>query len=205
MAVKHKVIHKALIGVSDFEMVYLSGVKSDSVSRIEIGRDMSTGEGFLMEYITNTDDNIILDSTQTSYNLLFPKLPQTLFTTPSFDSSAVSVKSSDGHLCVLVNVEVKSGCESEFIDATLVNCRNSMTESGIIRFDLLQNEKNPSNFILVEVYSTEDAPVKHKETEHYNTWRNTVESMMNRPRTAIKLRTEFPIPLLWKYSSDQLE
>jgi quinol monooxygenase YgiN len=59
----------------------------------------------------------------------------------------------------------------------------SAQEPGIARFDVLQQEDDPTRFVLVEVYKTPDAPAKHKETAHYNRWREVAEPMMSAPRT----------------------
>jgi quinol monooxygenase YgiN len=44
----------------------------------------------------------------------------------------------------------------------------------------------------VEVYRTADDPAKHKETAHYQKWRDTVAEMMAEPRAAIKYDNVYP-------------
>ena len=51
---------------------------------------------------------------------------------------------------------------------------NSIQEPGIARFDVVQQTDDPTRFVLVEVYRDADAPARHKETAHYQTWRDTV-------------------------------
>ncbi len=41
--------------------------------------------------------------------------------------------------------------------------------------------------MLLEVYRSPDAPAAHKETGHYNTWRETVAGMMAEDRSALSL------------------
>ncbi len=41
-------------------------------------------------------------------------------------------------------------------------------------------------------YNCPEAPAQHKETAHYNLWRETVADMMAEPRTNIKFRNLFP-------------
>ena len=96
------------------------------------------------------------------------------------------------YLCVHVFVSVKPGSENDFLAATLANARASSKEPGIARFDVIQQEDDPTKFVLVEVYKSADAPAAHRETEHYLTWRKTVEDMMAEPRKAIKFRNLFP-------------
>jgi quinol monooxygenase YgiN len=46
--------------------------------------------------------------------------------------------------------------------------------------------------VLVEVYRTPEDPARHKETAHYQTWRDTVAEMMAQPRTSVKYDNVFP-------------
>jgi autoinducer 2-degrading protein len=90
-------------------------------------------------------------------------------------------------LIVLVHIRVKPESIEPFKQATLANARASRKEAGIARFDLLQQNDDPARFLLVEAYRTADAPAAHKETQHYKTWRDTVEQMMAEPRQSVKL------------------
>ena len=83
---------------------------------------------------------------------------------------------------VHVHVKVKPECIDDFISASLENARQSMKEPGIARFDVIQSPDNPEQFVLVEVYRTSDDPAKHKNTGHYQKWRDTVADMMAEPR-----------------------
>jgi len=93
---------------------------------------------------------------------------------------------------VQVNIQVKLEFVDEFIKATLENARNSLQEPGIARFDVLQDSSDPAKFVLCEVYRSFDAPAKHKETEHYLNWRDTVAGMMAEPRKGIQYKNLFP-------------
>lgn len=93
---------------------------------------------------------------------------------------------------VHVFIHVKQDQVEAFKAATVENARNSVQEPGIARFDAIQQLDDPTRFVLVEVYRTNEDPAKHKETQHYKTWRDTVESMMAEPRTSIKYSNVFP-------------
>mgnify|MGYP001084823451 FL=1 len=93
---------------------------------------------------------------------------------------------------VHVFVHVKPNKVEEFKSASMENARNSVKESGIARFHVIQQQDDPSRFVLVEVYRTADDPARHKETQHYQKWRDTVEYMMAEPRRAIKYQNIFP-------------
>jgi autoinducer 2-degrading protein len=94
-------------------------------------------------------------------------------------------------LVVHVHVHVKPECVGSFQQATIENARNSLREPGIARFDIVQQQDDPTRFVLVEAYRTADAPARHKETAHYAKWRDTVAGMMAEPRSSVKFRNVF--------------
>ena len=85
----------------------------------------------------------------------------------------------------------------------MANARASALEPGIARFDVLQDQADPTQFVLVEVYKTADAPAAHKATDHYAQWRDTVADMMAVPRVARKFTHAFPATAAgWEYPTD---
>ena len=103
-------------------------------------------------------------------------------------------------LIVQVFVQVKPEHIEAFKQASLENARSSVQEPGIARFDVVQQEDDPTRFVLVEVYRTADDPARHKETAHYAKWRDTVAAMMAEPRRAIKYRNVFPDENGWDFA-----
>jgi (4S)-4-hydroxy-5-phosphonooxypentane-2,3-dione isomerase len=101
-------------------------------------------------------------------------------------------------LIVHVFVHVKPDVVEAFKAATLDNARNSVQEPGIVRFDVIQQQDDPTRFVLVEIYRTAEAPAQHKETVHYARWRDTVAGLMAEPRTSIKYATIFPEDRQWE-------
>jgi autoinducer 2-degrading protein len=101
-------------------------------------------------------------------------------------------------LIVHVHVRVKPESIEPFKEATIENARMSVQESGIARFDVIQNTSDPSVFILVEVYRSPQAPAAHKETAHYQKWRDTVADFMAEPRTSQQFTNVFPLDESWK-------
>src|SRR5262249_35775453 len=89
-------------------------------------------------------------------------------------------------LIVHVHCHVKPDSIEAFRAATLANARASVKEPGVARFDVVQDREDPSRFVLIEAYRTPEAPAAHKETVHYQTWRDTVADMMAEPRTSKK-------------------
>ena len=92
-------------------------------------------------------------------------------------------------LVVHILISVKPECVEEFIAATLENARESIQEPGIARFDFVQQAGDPTRFVLVEAYRSEDAPAAHKATPHYARWRDIVAPMMAGPRESTKFRS----------------
>jgi len=99
---------------------------------------------------------------------------------------------------VHVFVHVKADQVEAFRTATLENARSSMQEPGIAGFDVIQQQDDSTRFVLVEVYRTSDDPARHKETAHYQKWRDTVADMMAEPRTSVKYTNVFPDEQGWK-------
>ncbi len=98
---------------------------------------------------------------------------------------------------VHVFVHVKEDCIEAFKEATIENAKNSIDEAGIARFDFVEQQDDPTRFVLVEVYRTADDPAKHKETAHYKKWRDTVADMMAEPRAAVKYFNVHPAEKGW--------
>ena len=100
-------------------------------------------------------------------------------------------------LIVHVFVHVKPDQVEAFRYATLENARNSVAEPGVARFDVIAQQDDPTRVVLVEVHRTSDDPARHKETAHYQKWRDTVADMMAEPRTSIKYANVFPDEQGW--------
>ena len=101
-------------------------------------------------------------------------------------------------LVVHVFVHVKPGQAEAFEAATLENAKNSVMEPGVARFNIIRWQDNPARFVLIEVYRTSEDPGRHKETAHYQKWRDAVESMMAAPRSSVKYANVFPDEEGWE-------
>ena len=85
----------------------------------------------------------------------------------------------------LVSVHVKPEYIEQFKEITTYNHNNTRKEPGNVRFDVLQDQNDPTKFMLYEVFADEDAVAAHKATEHYHIWKETVAPYMASPRKAI--------------------
>ena len=96
-----------------------------------------------------------------------------------------------------IHVHVKPESVEAFREATIENARSSVQEPGIARFDVMQQQDDPTRFVLTEVYRSPEAPAAHRETAHYLKWRDTVESMMAEPRQRALYNAVFPEAQGW--------
>lgn len=98
---------------------------------------------------------------------------------------------------VHVHVHVRPDQVEQFKEATAVNASHSLQEPGVARFDVVQQIDDPTRFVLVEAYRSREAADAHKETAHYQTWRDTVAPMMAEPRSSVKYVNVFPESAEW--------
>lgn len=98
---------------------------------------------------------------------------------------------------VHVFVHVKPEHLEAFRAATLENAQNSVKEPGIARFDVIQQVDDPTRFVLVEVYRTPADPARHRETPHYNKWREVAEPLLAEPRTRMVYSNVYPDEQGW--------
>jgi (4S)-4-hydroxy-5-phosphonooxypentane-2,3-dione isomerase len=96
------------------------------------------------------------------------------------------------HLLVTVFARVLPDQVEAFRAAALANAAASIREPGVVRFDVAQESGDPTRFVLIEVYRGPDGAAAHKETAHYQTWRDTVAPMMAEPRTNKSYATVTP-------------
>jgi (4S)-4-hydroxy-5-phosphonooxypentane-2,3-dione isomerase len=92
---------------------------------------------------------------------------------------------------VAVTVFVKPEKRDDFLRATLDNARNTRSEPGNVRFDVLQAEDEPTRFLLYEVYQSKEDFTRHQQTDHYLKWKSGVADWMAQPRQGIKHLSRF--------------
>jgi autoinducer 2-degrading protein len=78
-----------------------------------------------------------------------------------------------------------------FIQATLQNANGTRKEPGNVRFDVLQVQDQPTQFLLYEAYHTKEDFAKHQQTPHYFAWKDTVTNFMSQPRQGVKHQSIF--------------
>ena len=105
-------------------------------------------------------------------------------------------------LIVHVHVHVNPDAVDAFAAATYENARQSVREPGVVRFDVVRQDDDPTRFLLIEIYRTGEDPGRHKQTPHYAAWRDAVEPMMAEPRRSVKYHALFPEPPLWELAGE---
>jgi quinol monooxygenase YgiN len=95
-------------------------------------------------------------------------------------------------LIVHVHVRVRPESVEAFKAATVENARNSVQEPGMARFDVFQQADDPTRFVIVEAFRSAEAPAAHRESRHYQVWREAVADMMAEPRSSVKFANVFP-------------
>jgi quinol monooxygenase YgiN len=92
-----------------------------------------------------------------------------------------------------VNIHVKPEHVEEFKNLSVENASAStVNEPGCARFDIVQQADDPTRFVYTEVYRDADSAAKHKETKHYNHWREVAEPLLAEPRTRVVYSNVFP-------------
>ena len=100
-------------------------------------------------------------------------------------------------LLVHVDIAVLPEQLDAFLTATEKNAVASRDEPGIVRFDVLSDRADPTHVVLVEIYRDEAAAAAHKDTGHYQRWRDIVAQMMARPREATRYVNTSPEDSDW--------
>jgi quinol monooxygenase YgiN len=99
---------------------------------------------------------------------------------------------SDSYFAVVVDVHVLPESVEAFRVASLANAAASIQEPGVVRFDVMQERADPTRFVLFEVYRGQESAAAHKQTAHYQIWRDAVAPMMAEARTSKSYATVTP-------------
>ena len=95
---------------------------------------------------------------------------------------------------VCVRCVVKPEKVDAFLELATFNAKNSRTEPGNVRFDVLRGADDPHVFRLYEVYQDEDGFKAHQQTAHYARWKAEIADLLVEPRVSEKFRNVFPDP-----------
>ena len=95
-------------------------------------------------------------------------------------------------LAIWVKVRVKPEDRKEFLEAIETDALGSeRDEPGCLRFNVLQDDKDPNVYYFYEVYKDEAALEAHRAAPHYAVWRAAGDTL-DGPTEAIRCTTVFP-------------
>ena len=66
-----------------------------------------------------------------------------------------------------------------------MNQKNARQEPGNLRFDIFRSKENPSHFLFIEEYDSEESANNHRETLHFAKWVEAATPMMVEPRQRV--------------------
>ena len=95
-------------------------------------------------------------------------------------------------IAMWVKVKIKPEQRQRFLDAIDVDALGSeRDEAGCLRFNVLQDEKDPNVYYFYEVYVDQAALEKHRTMPHYAVWRG-VADVLDGPTEPTRCQTVFP-------------
>ena len=81
-------------------------------------------------------------------------------------------------LAMWVKVRIKPDQRKKFLDAIEVDALGSeRDEPGCLRFNVLQDEKDPNVYYFFELYKDQAALEAHRTMPHYATWRAAADTL----------------------------
>lgn len=101
---------------------------------------------------------------------------------------------------LMVRLKVKREHIDGFITASIADGRGSvLDEPGCHRFDIIQDETDPTLFAFTEVYADSAAFEHHKTTPHFKAWDAATKTMLDGPVEVSFCRPVYPIgDALWE-------
>lgn len=87
---------------------------------------------------------------------------------------------------------VKEECIDRFKEITIENAQNSLKEEGVVRFDVIQQQDNNSQFMLQEIYLSPSEQLKHRDSEHFKKWKSEVSDLLVHGYSFVKYDNVFP-------------
>jgi autoinducer 2-degrading protein len=97
-----------------------------------------------------------------------------------------------------VTINIKPGFKEKFVAAMLDDARGSVgNEPGCLRFDVIQDEKDPNRIYLHEVYKDRAAFDFHMTTPHFLAWNDAVKDWFASPPVVGAGPSVFPADADW--------
>ena len=95
-------------------------------------------------------------------------------------------------IAMWVKVRIKPEMREKFLKAIEVDALGSeRDEPGCLRFNVLQDEKDPNVYYFYEIYKDQAALEAHRNTPHYAVWHG-VADVLDGPTEPTRCQTVFP-------------
>ncbi len=82
-------------------------------------------------------------------------------------------------MAILAYLTAKPGKEAEFKEKMTAQAKRCLAnEPGCLQFDVVQDPKNATRFVMIEVYKDDAAIKAHQDTQHYKDFRPVVGELV---------------------------
>ena len=99
---------------------------------------------------------------------------------------------------IVAPIKIKPEHREAFLESMLDDAVGSVSnEPGCIRFDVIQDEKDPNKIYLYEVYKDKAAFDAHLGAPHFIKWRDTVKDWFAEPVQGNRGTNIFPTEADW--------
>jgi len=98
----------------------------------------------------------------------------------------------------LTSIQINPARVDEFLAASAPFAGESLRESGLVSFALLQQVNDPARFSMFDVYHDDHAYEEHLKSAHYLAWMNSISSLLAEPISSLPYTPIFPPPEDWE-------
>lgn len=88
----------------------------------------------------------------------------------------------------LATFVVKPEAVADFSAASAQHVAATQREAGVLRFELLQSEESPQEFVILMEFQDDDARAQHFATTHFQAWRALIAPWLAAPIRSVKHR-----------------
>ena len=87
---------------------------------------------------------------------------------------------------IIAYLTTKPGCQGEFKDQMTAQAKRCLAlEPGCLQFDVAQDQKDSTRFVMLEVYKDDAAIAAHQQSQHYKDFRPVVEGLLAERRIEV--------------------
>lgn len=95
----------------------------------------------------------------------------------------------------LATFHVRPDDAAAFRVATAAHVAKTQAEPGVQRFELLQAENDPTQFVILMEFADDAARGRHLETAHYQQWRAEIDAWLAAPIESTRFVRVVPPPI----------